>query len=259
MQNFYELENLIEKKRLEEGMDDKVVGSGGRTSADYVPAIGKNIRTSGSDGFNGRGAVPDTPEGAKIDREIDSQRWDQAVVDNPDLDVFNQTTTMERAEKAAAAAQDKIEVPGTAGKNKDSVHYVRGRSGRVQAKVGAEGNDRDQKFAMKLSQSKHPSAPDAIKLGKLLFHRMFQGKTKSVSDVIKLAQKRIGLDPQQTLSGLNLLNKVAGERLNADLDAGTITLEDPFQKTGSSREELDYDPEDVNKANDGGQFSPEAP
>ena len=38
MQNFYELENLIEKKRLEEGMDDKVVGSGGRTSADYVPA-----------------------------------------------------------------------------------------------------------------------------------------------------------------------------------------------------------------------------
>ena len=248
MQNFYELENLIEKKRLKEGMDDKVVGSGGRSRGDYIPAIGKNINVAGSDGYVGS-RVQSNPgladQGSKIDKEIGQQNWDQAVADNPDLAYYSKAADAQRSDdKADREAEDAVGIQHLAGR----------RGGKGGDTIRTDDNDIEMKLA---------GNPDALALKNALFQPQYFGKKLSFPELAQVAGKKAKLDVQSTKEALKVLRKVAGNQLRIfkGLNGLTIQIVDPFPLggAGSAPEDANIDPENANAANDGGQFSPEAP
>jgi len=248
MQNFYELENLIEKKRLEEGMDDKTV----RPGMNHVQSIDKNQPTSGSDGFNGRNAVPDTPEGRKLDQAVRNQSFNQAVADNPDGPQAwaGKAADAQRADdRADSAEEEKIGIQPLAGR----------RGGKGGDTIRTSDND----IEMKLRQMDHPSAQSALLLKNILFQPQYFGKKLSFPELAQVAGKKAKLDVQSTKEALKVLRKVAGNQLRIfkGLNGLTIQIVDPFPLggAGSAPEDANIDPENANAANDGGQFSPEAP
>lgn len=240
MQNFYELENLMEKKKLDEverrlGVD--------YTDADYAGKRPSDVNVA-TDQFGSRQDIPDP--GKALDREVRDRNWAQAKINNPNLQSIEDAQKALRADSQAdAAAQAGVGIQSLAGRKG-------GRGGDV---IRTSQND----MRTALGELGTPESQNALILQDTLFQKQYFGKTFDLPDLLKIivGQTRMGID--EIKPALNLLRKAAGDQMRVfkTKPYPKIQIVDPFPMggTGSAPEAPDVDAEDITTAAGGAAIS----
>jgi hypothetical protein len=249
MQKFYELRNLIEKKKLDEMGDVKYMANPKEVSPDkraqYIPSI--NVDQGGSDGYVGRATqarFAGQDLGRKTDKEIQQANWDQAVADNPDLAIYSQAADAARDERKAAQSQELSDV--------GDVQYDRKLgSGKVTAKIGTDRNS-------VLAQLQ--GDPTSMTVWKnIIDNKDYWGQTIPRRTLNTIMRDEFGLAAKQTGEALNAIRGLAPDRVKffKGPTGVSVRITRPHDITGSEPEARDADPEDALTAT-GGALGPQA-